>query len=94
MSLQFLWILLDVRSILSTLPAAEEITLLKQYCLTQGDAPWNPPQVQIVSCNRQTFQNQLLSNLKSSKSEFERSGNIGIVMQLILQFTITNNKLL
>lgn len=42
MSLQFLWILLDVWSILSTLPTAEEITLLKQYCLTQGDAPWNP----------------------------------------------------
>ena len=24
------------------LPTTEEITSLKQYCLTQGDAPWNP----------------------------------------------------
>jgi hypothetical protein len=25
------------------LPTAEEIAYLKQYCLTQGDVPWNPP---------------------------------------------------
>ena len=24
------------------LPTTEEITSLKQYCLTQGDAPWKP----------------------------------------------------
>jgi hypothetical protein len=25
------------------LPTTEEINLLKQYCLTQGDTPWNLP---------------------------------------------------
>jgi hypothetical protein len=25
------------------LPTIEEINSLKQYCLTQGDTPWNPP---------------------------------------------------
>jgi hypothetical protein len=24
------------------LPTTEEINSLKQYCLTQGDTPWNP----------------------------------------------------
>jgi hypothetical protein len=24
------------------LPTTEEISSLKQYCLTQGDTPWNP----------------------------------------------------
>jgi hypothetical protein len=24
------------------LPSTEEINSIKQYCLTQGDTPWNP----------------------------------------------------
>jgi hypothetical protein len=59
MSLQFLWILLDVWSILSTLPTAEEITLLKQYCKTQGDAPWNPP----------SFSNQMADKFYQHETE-------------------------
>jgi hypothetical protein len=43
------------------LPTAEEIDSLNQYCLTQGDAPWNPS----------TFSNQMAEKLYQQVIDIE-----------------------
>jgi hypothetical protein len=50
------------------LPTIEEVNLLKQYCLTQGDTPWNPSSIsdQVADkLNQQVIDNEQKNSLNT-----------------------------
>jgi hypothetical protein len=72
------------------LPTTKEINSLKQYCLTQGDTPWNPS-----SCSDQVvdkFYQQVIDNEQknslNTKSDNSSNIKVDLVEQYIPNFVI------
>jgi hypothetical protein len=60
------------------LPTTEEINSLKQYCLTQGDTPWNPSSFsdQVADNFYQQVIDNEQKNSLNSKSDHSYDNNV------------------
>jgi hypothetical protein len=71
------------------LPTAEEINSLKQYCLTQGDTPWNPSSFSDQVADK--FYQQVIDNDRknslNTKSDHSSKSKVDIVEQDILKLS-------
>jgi hypothetical protein len=67
------------------LPTTEEIDSLKQYCLTQGDTPWNPSSFSDQAAN--SFYQQVIDNEQknslNTKSDHSSNIKVDLVEQVI-----------
>jgi hypothetical protein len=65
------------------LPTPEEINSLKQYCLTQGDTPWNPSSFsdQVVD----KFYQQVIDNEQSNSLNTKSDNSSDIKVDLLEQ---------
>jgi hypothetical protein len=65
------------------LPTTEEINSLKQYCLTQGDTPWNPSSFSDQVADR--FYQQVIDNEQkislNTKSDYSSDIKVDLVEQ-------------
>jgi hypothetical protein len=65
------------------LPAKEEINSLKQYCLTQGDTPWNPSLFSDLVADK--FYQQVIDNERKSTLNTKSDDSSGIKVDLVEQ---------
>jgi hypothetical protein len=62
------------------LPTTEEINSLKQYCLTQGDTPWNPSLFSDQVADSQVIDNER-KNSSNTKSDYSSDIKVDLVEQ-------------
>jgi hypothetical protein len=60
------------------LPTTEEINSLKQYCLTQGDTPWNPSSVSDQVADK--FYQQVIDN--EQKNSLNTKSDYPMILKL------------
>jgi hypothetical protein len=65
------------------LPTTEEINSLKQYCLTQGDTPWNPSSFSDQVADR--FYQQVIDNERKNSLNTKSDNSSGIKVDLVEQ---------
>jgi hypothetical protein len=65
------------------LPTIEEINSLKQYCLTQGDTPWNPSSFsdQVADKLYQQIMDNEQKNILNAKSDYSSDIQVDLVEQ-------------
>jgi hypothetical protein len=65
------------------LPTTEQINSLKQYCLTQGDTPWNPSSFSDQAVDN--FNQQVIDNEQKNSLNTKSDHSSGIKVELVEQ---------